>query len=266
MMFNLTLYGREMRRSLLSLVIFAALMTLYVSVIISMYDPMLMGSLDEWVDLLPEIMAAVGMTAGATTLIGFMASYLYGFILLVIPMVFTILHGNALIAKYVDSNAMVALVAAPVKRRTIAFTQMKVLATGIFVLVAYATILEIACAGQFQGELDVSKLLLLNVELLCLQLCVGGVCFLASCVFSDTKYSIAFGAGVPALMYILQALSNTGDAARGARYFTFFTLYNPNQLIAGEASAVTGIAVLFACACALFITAIEVFARKDLHI
>ena len=38
-----------------------------------------------------------------------MSSYLYGFIFdPIFPMVFSILRGNALIAKYVDSNAMVA--------------------------------------------------------------------------------------------------------------------------------------------------------------
>lgn len=265
-MFNLTLYKREMKKSLLTLIIFAALMTLYVTVIIGMYDPDLMASLDEWVDLMPQLMAAVGMSAGATSLIGFMSSYLYGFILLVIPMVFTILRGNSLIAKYVDNNSMVALTAAPVKRRAIAFTQMKTLGTGIFALILCATVLELACASQFPGELDIPTLLLLNVGLLCLQLFIGGICFFASCLFNETKYSIAVGAGIPALMYILQALSNTGGAAEKAKYFTFFTLFNPDGLIAGEASAIAGIAILFAGAAALFIASIEVFARKDLHI
>lgn len=265
-MLNLTLYKREMKKSLLTLCIFAALMTLYVSVIIGMYDPDLMASLDEWVELMPQIMAAVGMTAGATTLLGFMSSYLYGFILLVIPMVFTILRSNALVAKYVDNNSMVALTAAPVKRRAIAFTQMKALGTGVFALVLFATILEIVCAGQFPGELDISKLLLLNAGLLCLHLFIGGVCFFASCLFNETKYSIAVGAGIPALMYILQALSNTGESAENAKYFTFFTLFDPNGLIAGERGAIVGMIILLAGAVALFIAAIEVFARKDLHI
>lgn len=265
-MFNLTLYQREMKKSFLMLGIFAMILTMYLSIIIGMYDPDLMASLDEWVELLPQIMAAVGMTAGATTLLGFMSSYLYGFILLIIPMVFIILRSNALVARYVDNNAMVALTAAPVKRRIIAFTQMKTLGTGIFLLVLFTTILEIVCAGQFPGQLDISRLLLLNAGLLCLHLFIGGVCFFASCLFNETKHSIAVGAGIPALMYILQALSNTGGNAENVKYFTFFTLFNPNGLISGETSAITGTIILFAGAMALFVAAIEVFARKDLHI
>ncbi|MDR2524727.1 MAG: ABC transporter permease [Oscillospiraceae bacterium] len=265
-MFSFTLYKREMKKSILTLVIFGALMTLYVSVIIGMFDPALMGSLDEWADIMPELMAAVGMSAGATTLIGFMSSYLYGFILLVIPMVFTILRANALVAKYVDSGAMVALTAAPVKRGAIAFTQMKALVTGIIALVAYAATVELICASKFPGELVVGDLLVLNLGLLCLQLFIGGICFFASCLFNETKHSIAVGAGVPALMFILKMLSNTGEAAKKAKYFTFFTLFNPDGIIAGKASAIAGMIALFAGACALFIAAVTVFSKKDLHI
>ena len=157
------------------------------------------------------------MAAGATNLIGFIISYLYGFILRIFPMVFSILRGNALVAKYVDRGSMVSLVAAPVKRRTIAMTQMSVLVSGILLLVIYATGLELLIAqNSFPGELAVSELLKLNAALLCLQLFIGSICFLASCVFSDTKYSIAFGAGIPALMYVFHGFS---------RILSFFIIY-----------------------------------------
>jgi ABC-2 type transport system permease protein len=265
-MLNLALYKREMKGSWKMLLIFAAVLTLYTTIVISMYDPEMMDMLDEMAASMSGIFAAVGMSAGATTLIGFLSSYLYGFILIMFPMVFTILRANSLIARYVDRGAMVTLVAAPVKRRTVAFTQMKALATGIFALTLYITVIELVNTAQFAGELDMQKLLLLNVGLLALQLFIGGVCFFASCLFNDTKYSVGFGAGVPALMYVLQMLANTGDAAENAKYLTFFTLFNPDGLIAGESSAIAGIAVLFIGAAILFTAAIEVFARKDLHI
>ena len=116
-------------------------MALYISVIISMYDPELMKTLDGFVEVMPELMAAVGMSAGATSLLGFMISYLYGFILLIFPMVFCILRANGLIAKYVDKGSMVSLVAAPVKRRTIACTQMSVLLSGVLLLLLFVTVL-----------------------------------------------------------------------------------------------------------------------------
>lgn len=266
-MINWTLYKQEIKGSVKLLIIFAAVMTLYVSVIISMYDPELMATLDGFVEAMPELMAAVGMSAGATSLIGFMISYLYGFILLVFPMVFSILRGNGLIAKYVDKGSMVTLTAAPVKRRTIAMTQMSVLISGILFLLIYTTGLELLIAqSSFPGELVVSELLKLNAALLCLQLFIGSICFLASCVFSDTKYSMAFGAGIPAFMYVLQMLSNAGEKADKMKYCTFFTLFDAAGIVAGESGAVMGALILFLGAALLFAGGITVFCKKDLHI
>lgn len=266
-MVNITLYKREIKGSIKLLIIFATVITMYVSIIIGMYDPEQMALLDGIVETMPEIMAAVGMKAGAANLLGFMISYLYGFILLLFPMIFCILRGNGLIAKYIDRGSMVSLVAAPVKRRTVAFTQMAVLVSGILILVIYSTILQIVCSEiNVPGELDISELLVLNTGLLCLHLFIGGICFLASCFFSDTRYSIGFGAGIPALMYVLQMLSNVGEGAEKAKYFTFFALYNPDGMIAGDSGAMIGLAVLFIGAVILYMLGIALFDKKDLHL
>ena len=266
-MINMALYKREMKGSVRLLIIFAAIITLYVSVIIYMYDPQMMKMLDGFMEAMPELMASVGMKANSANLLGFMVSYLYGFILLIFPMLFCILRGNALIAKYVDNGSMVSLVSAPVKRRTIAFTQMNVLLSGILLLVFYITMIELICAkSSFPGELDIKELFLLNGGLLCLHLFIGGICFLSSCIFSDARYSVAAGAGIPAFMYVLQMLANVGGNAERAKYFTFFTLFNPDGIIAGEGVAVIGIFVLFAGAVMLYLLGIMVFEKKDLHI
>ena len=142
-MFNMTLYKRELKGSLKMLIIFAAIISMYVTVIISMYDPDMMATLDSFYEIMPKLMDSVGMSIGATSLIGFMISYLYGFILLIFPMLFCILRGNCLIAKYADKGSMVILLAAPLKRRTVAITQMSVLISGILLLIIYTTGLEI---------------------------------------------------------------------------------------------------------------------------
>lgn len=266
-MINGTLYKRGMKESVKTIVIFGAVITLYVSIIISMYDPEKMATLDSFYDVMPELMAAVGMKAGATSLMGFMISYLYGFILLIFPMVYSILRGNGLVARDVERGSMVALVAAPVKRSTVAFTQSAVLLSGVFLLLVYSTGLELAVAHSgFPGELEVTQLLALNAALLCLHLFIAGICFLASCVFSDTKYSVSFGAGIPALMYVLTMLSNAGEKAEAARYFSVFTLFDPEGIVAGESLAAAGAGILLVGALILHMAGILIFSRKDLHI
>lgn len=266
-MMNMTVYKREMKVGMKMMILFCAVITMYVSIIIRMYDPEITETLESFIHVMPELMASVGMKGNTTTLLGFMVSYLYGFILPVLPMVFCILRGNALIAKYIDRGSMVSLVAAPVKRRAIAFTQMSVLVSNIVILVCYITVVELICiANGFWGELDIAKLILINIGLLCLHLFIGSICFLFSCVCSEVKYSIAFGAGIPALMYVLQMLSNVGGKAEKVKYFTFFTLFNPENLLAGEGHAILGVGILFVSAVLLYTLGIVIFDRKDLYI
>ena len=266
-MINGALFQREMKRSVKLLVLLAAVMSMYIVVIIGLYDPHMTAMLDDFVLAMPELMAAVGMRAGTNSLLDFMISYLYGFILLLFPMLFSILRGNALIARYVDNCSMVTLLAAPVKRRTIALTQAAVLISGILLLVGYATVLELACAAiSFPGEINPAELFRLNGGLLCLHLFISGICFLASCACSDVRYSIGFGAGIPTLMVVLQMLANVGGAAEKAKYFTFFTLFDPAGVAAGTGAAVAGACVLLAGFVALYALAVTVFCRKDLHI
>lgn len=266
-MINMTLYKREIKNSIKILIIFAAILTMYISIIISMYNPEMMELLENFNETMPEIMAAVGMNAGATSLLGFMINYLYGFILLVFPMIFSILRGNGLIAKYVDKGSIVTLLAAPIKRSKVAITQMCVLITGIIILLIYATGIELVVANvSFPKELIVSDLIKVNIALLCLHLFIGSVCYLASCLFSETKYSIGFGAGIPALMFILYMLSNTGEKAEVVKCFTIFTLFDASGIVAGDSSAIMGMLALGIGSIVLYALGVIAFCKKDLHI
>ncbi len=266
-MINWALFRREMKASAKLLIIFGAIMTMYVSCIIGLYNPAALEMLNGFAEAMPEIMAAVGMTPGATNLLGFMISYLYGFILLMFPMVFSILRGNGLIAKYIDMDSMVYLVAAPVKRRTIAITQMLVLLSGISLLLIYTTVLEVVIAQVlFPGELILSELLVLNVGLLFLHFLISGICFCASCIFSDSKYSALFGAGIPTLMYVIKMIASVGGGAENIKYLSIFTLFDPNGLVVSDSNALIKIMFLLIGAFVFYPIGITVFCKKDLHI
>lgn len=266
-MINWTLYKRGIQGSWKMLLIFAAVITMYFTIIISMFDPALGSALNEFAKAMPELMAIVGMNPSSAELVSFLEAYLYGFIMLVFPMIFCILSANKLIARHVDRGSMTYLLAAPVKRGTVVFTQIKVMITGVVALVFYATILGIInCEISYPGELDVGKFILLNIGVFCLQLFIGGICFLCSCIFNDSKYAVGVGAGIPALGFIIQMMANAGKELQNAKYATFFTLFDSDGIIAGEPGAILEMLILFAGAIILFSAAIVVFSKKDLHI
>ena len=79
-MMSMALYKREMKGSIKLLVIFSAIITMYVSIIISMYDPELMKTLDSFVEVMPELMASVGIESirgDASGLYGILPLWLY---------------------------------------------------------------------------------------------------------------------------------------------------------------------------------------------
>lgn len=152
-----------------------------------------------------------------------------------------------------------------VRRRKIVCTQLAVLLSGVLILMIYATALELVIScSEFPGEFEVPQLLKLNAGLISLQMFIVGICFLASCIFSDTRYSMAFGAGIPAFMYVLQMLGNVGEKTEAAKYFTFFTLFDGNGLIAGETPAIVEAVSLFAGAMVMYAVGCVVFCMKDL--
>lgn len=175
---NGVLFRRSARSLWKTWVVFAAVLSLYVSMITAMFDPKLNATLDEIVTAMPQLMNMVGMQAGSSSLGGFLINYLYGFLLLLLPLVFSILAANRLVARWVDTGSMAYLLASPNTRARVARTQALVLIAGGTLLTAYCTALAVGCAAaMFPGELDVPAYLVVNAGLLCLHLALGGFCF-----------------------------------------------------------------------------------------
>ena len=151
---NGVLFRRSARSLWKTWVVFAAVLSLYVSMITAMFDPKLNATLDEIVTAMPQLMNMVGMQAGSSSLGGFLINYLYGFLLLLLPLVFSILAANRLVARWVDTGSMAYLLASPNTRARVARTQALVLIAGGTLLTAYCTALAVGCAAaMFPGEL-----------------------------------------------------------------------------------------------------------------
>lgn len=67
-------------------------------------------------------------------------------------------------------------------------------------------------------------------------------------------------------MYIVQMLANVGGKAEKLKYFTFFTLFTPDNIIEGDGSAIVGMMMLLVGAIVLYILGIAIFDKKDLYI
>jgi len=234
--------------------------------IVYMFTPDSGTGWDAIIKLMPDVMKAAGFTAGGSTLIGSVATGLYGMIVLMVPMVFSIILANKLIASYVDHGSMAYLLATPNKRVKIALTQALCLWVSIGILITYTTVaIIISSAIMHPGQLDIGKLVLLNVVVYFLHIAISGICFLASCISNDTKRSFSIGAGIPIVFFLIQMLANLGGKLTNLRYLTIFTLFNANDIIAGK-NIVLNVSVLVAVAILLYGIAIFIFSKRDIPV
>lgn len=262
---NLTLYKREWKENWILVVIFAAVLTVYASMIIAMFDPKLGDSLRTMAESMPEIFAAVGMADVGETLIEFISGYLYGILLTAFPAVYIIILSNRLVVRYVDSGSMAYIIAVPEKRSKIVRTQAIFSISSLFVLLVYVVGLIIACSQlMFPGKLDVAKFLYLNLGLFGFWMMVGGICFFFSCLFNETKMTSGCSTAFVVYSLLVQMLSQVGAKFEGLKYITPMTLFQVRDMAAGKSGAMGGCVVMYGVGISFYVAGVQAFKRKDL--
>ena len=264
-MINFTLLKKEIKSNYKILLIFIGVLTLYSSMIISMFDPKLGESLKQMAESMPGLFSAFKMSDPGSTM--FISNYLYGFLFVAFPMIFSIILSNRLITRYIDKGSMSYILSSPNRRSKIIVTWIFTMVLMIFVLIAYVTILSVVLSqAMFEGELDVGKFLMMNVGLFGLQVFILALCFMFSCIFSDSKYALGLSAAFNVGFLLIQMLSNAGDKFEKLKYLTPLTLFDTSGIVAGDESSYIYIGILYLLALVMFIAGAVVFSKKDLSV
>ena len=265
-MISMPLFRREARRSILLLVIFAGILALYASVILTMYDPELGDSLAMMKDAMPELFAAFGMSDPGSTLTEFLANYLYGFLFLVLPLVLLILLTNRLVVGYLDRGTMAWLLSTPTPRWKIAATQAMLHVVCAALIVVYAGgLCVILSAIMYPGELAVGPFFRLNLTLAALLCLLGSICFLGACALPDSRRGLALGGGLCVMFLLLQMLAQSGEKWEWLRYLTPLTAFHSAALSSGGGSLRPALGLAVGTA-ALYAAGIWRFTRRDLSL
>ncbi|MBS5112119.1 MAG: ABC transporter permease subunit [Coprobacillus cateniformis] len=262
---SMVLFKREWKSNYKIFLIFIAIMTLYESIIVAMYDPKLGESLNMMAESMPQLFAAFGMMDPGLTLLDFLTNYLYGFILIIIPLVYIMIMCHRLMARYIDKGSMAYLLATPHKRSDIFITQLCVLLSGIMGLIVYSVVLILGCSSMmFNESIDIVKFLITNVGLLGVHFFFASFCYLTACSFNEVKLSIGIGAGVGVISILIQMLSQVSDRIEFLKYFTPLTLFDAKGLQAYDQQALLCMAGLFALAVICIVIGCMNFSKRDL--
>lgn len=260
-----SLMKQEVKANYKSYVIFLSIIAMYAVTLVAMYDPSLKDSLKSLEESMPVVLAAFGMQDMGTTLLDFIITYLYKFVLIVTPFIYSIVMYYRLLAKYVENGSLAYLLNSKHGRTKIVITQWINLFLGLAVMIAFNTVLMIVCCSiMFKGELDIPQFLSLNFGLLALLLFIASFCFMFVCLFNDVKYSIGCGAGFISLFIIMQMFYSVYDTAKILFYCNPLSLFNPQQLVNGEIGSIINLVVLLGLTAIFLIIGLPGFRRKDL--
>lgn len=240
----------------------------YFASIILMFDPEKTEALNEVLDMFPESMIkAMGFDEFGTTLLTFISSYMYGFLIFLFPMVLSIVINHRIIASHVDKGSMAFLLSTPNSRIKIAFTQaVSGLASITLFFIVTTSFAIVVSEVMFPGLLETGKFIMLNIYALLMYYAIGGIGFFASCIANESKLSLSIGVGVPVTFLVLQMLGNAGEKFSWLKNLSLYTLFNPNKLIEGSSFSYIAMFIFTVIAAILYTGGILTFNKRDLPI
>ncbi len=229
----------------------------------------IMGVDSEMIEKMSEMDTTAMMNQMYYTLAGLLPIFLLVVIL-----------ANGLIAEQVDRGSMAYVLSTPTKRSAVAVTQM------IFMIVVPALVLGIVCASRaittcwFFDDPNPQAVVALFIGMYILVEAVCGICYLASCWFSQSKKAMGVGGGLTVWFFLASMIGmfgsenmvNTGMGVEELSVFnrlTLIGLYDVEALsTVGTSSVDTAfvwkLLILAGIAVVCYIVGAVRFSKKDL--
>lgn len=265
---NKALFKATFKANYKLLLLIFGVMGFYAFIILSMYDEASLSGLEEIFEMFPEaLIKAMGFSLMDSSLVGYLAGYYYGFLIIAFPMIYISILGPRVIAKHIDSNSMSFILSTPNSRVKVSLTQgLYVLLSMVFLLFLVMILIMGLSALMFPGSLNMMQFLLMNLNVVGLFVFISGLSFLCSCIANETKTAVLYGSGIPILFFVVDMLKNANDKLDILKYFTIFTLFDTRHVLDKNPLIYLNMGILYVSGLMLFGLGIYIFNKKDLNI
>lgn len=232
---------------------------------------------------LPPALTDTLTELGSMNTYGFMVGVVaFGMACLLMPLVYTIILANGLVAEKVETGSLAFTLATPTKRNTFVFTQAVYLivsevASGIVLLLGAILSREVGIAiggTDFLESLLLTDIVKFTLGSAMVIIAMSGICFLSSCIFNKTRFAIGVGGGINIFFFICSILGLFGSKAMpGAiridsmnifNYFTIDNLYDGLAAMNGDAIYWIKLLGLVVITAVTYNVGITYFNKKDL--
>lgn len=204
----------------------------------------------------------------------------YGMMTTILPGIYVLVTSNKLLASQVDRGSMAYVLSTPIKRSTVAFTQifymivslvlMFGIQTAAHIIANAATPISFETLGYMQLSGDITTQMILQINLSALMVCIAlsAVCFMFSGIFNTTKFSIGLSGtfvGVSILGNMLAMFGSLGiSGLDNFKYITICTFYDYESVLFGNNDWIVKMIAPAAIALVAFMIGSIVFKKKDL--
>ena len=201
---------------------------------------------------------------------------------LLLPIVYTILTANSLVAQQVETGSLAFTLSSPLKRKTIIVSKavyMVFAITSMYLLFFLFSLISreigIAIGGvDFIESLSIKDLSLYALGSYCVSLAISGICFLSSSIFNKTKYAIGVGGGISIFFLVSSILGLFGsevmplalriDSMNFFNYLTIIRLFDVQSILEGTTTFYYLLIPLLAISVVTYVVGCVVFTKKDL--
>ena len=171
-----------------------------------------------------------------------LAELIYKISGVLLPMIYTIIAANKLVASQVNDGSMAYVLSTPTNRKTVVRTQFLFLILSIIAMYLVIIVFSIGSEGistlLVKGSGKEVKWVPVRTLLFCIgsfaaMFALSGICFGASCFFNKYSYSVAVGGGASVLSFICCILGLFGNEAfvavgigvRPMYFFNYLSLF-----------------------------------------
>lgn len=231
----------------------------------------------SFIDTLPQDVSDALSELGEMDMYSMMVgSIFYKMAGLLLPIIYMIMASNSLIAGQVDSGSMAYILSTSTKRKQVTFTQAMYLISSIFLMFVCTFITSCIClhALTISVELTYLDLFYMNLGAFIAMFAMSGICFLASCWFNRSKYSMAVGGGLNMFFLVACMLGLFGSSVMPSvirmnslnffNYTTIISLFDVNSILNGTWTFVWKLAILVVIGVVCYIVGAKKFEKKDL--
>ena len=126
-------------------------------------------------------------------------------------LLFIVIVANSLLADKVDKGSMAYVLSTPTKRSAVVITQATYLIVAPLIIIAIVCATRIGTSFALFDDVNVEKIIVLYAGMYILVEAIAGICYLGSCLFNQSKKSMAFGGGLTVWFFLASLLGMFGS-------------------------------------------------------